>query len=492
MYETLICGATIIDGSGAPAFAADVAIVNERISLHPVNSKLAAQTVVDADGLFLAPGFIDVHTHDDTQVIKSPEMRAKITQGVTTVIVGNCGISVSPVTLAGEPPNPMNLLGKRADFAYPSFHDYVTAVEAAQPGVNVGALIGHTALRSNHMDDLMRPATRPEINAMKKQLREAMARGALGLSSGLAYNSAIHAPTEEVMALVEELASFDGIYTTHLRTEFDGIISAMDEAFATAKHGKIPLIISHLKCAGAGNWGRSSEILQHLEQHAQSHKIACDCYPYSASSSTLDLGQVTDDYDVFITWSEPHPEMAGRLLAEIAADWKLPLLEAAKKLIPAGAVYHGMNENDVRNILRYPRTMIGSDGLPNDPHPHPRLWGTFPRVIGHYARDLGLFDLSAAIRKMTGLSAEEFKLPQRGLIAPNYFADLVLFNIDRIKDTATFERPQQSAAGIEKVWVNGHLTYSNGQLSPQRAGKFLTRATSPVSTSTLALCEETL
>lgn len=492
MYETLIRGATILDGSGAPAFAADVAIVNERIALHPANSNLRAHNVIEAEGLFLAPGFIDVHTHDDTQVINAPQMRAKITQGVTTVIVGNCGISVSPVTLRSDPPNPMNLLGKREDFRYPTFKDYVSAVEAAQPGVNLGALIGHTALRSNHMDDLMRPATAQEIAAMKQQLREALAQGALGLSSGLAYNNANHAPTEEVMTLVEELAAFGGIYTTHLRTEFDGIIQAMDEAFATARHGGIPLIVSHLKCAGAGNWGRSTEILHHLEHHARSQKIACDCYPYSASSSTLDLGQVTDDYDVFITWSEPHPEMGGRLLAEIAADWKLPLLDAAKKLIPAGAVYHGMNEQDVRNILRFPRTMIGSDGLPNDPHPHPRLWGTFPRVIGHYARDLELFELPEAIRKMTGLSAEEFKLHQRGLIADNYFADLVLFDIDRIKDMATFEHPQQSAAGIEKVWVNGHLTYSDGQLSPQRAGKFLARATPSLSTSSLAVCEETL
>lgn len=492
MYETLIRGASILDGSGVPVFAADVAILNEKISLHPVNSGLEARTEINAEGLFLAPGFIDVHTHDDMQVISTPEMRCKISQGVTTVIVGNCGISASPVTLQDDPPNPMNLLGKQSDFAYPQFSDYVQAVQQAQPAVNVGALIGHTALRNNHMDNLMRGASAREISAMKKQLRGALSQGALGLSSGLAYNSAIKAPTEEVMALVKELARYNGIYTTHLRTEFDGIIEAMNEAFATAEHGKIPLIISHLKCAGAGNWGRSAEVLAHLEQRAESHKVACDCYPYSASSSTLDLNQVTDDYDVFITWSEPHPNMSGRLLAEIAADWNLPLREAAKKLIPAGAVYHGMNEQDVRAILRYPRTMIGSDGLPKDPHPHPRLWGTFPRVIGHYARDLDLFKLPEAIRKMTGLSASEFKLPQRGLIAPDFFADLVLFDIDRIKDTATFENPQQSATGIEKVWVNGQLTYSEGQISPQRAGKFLTRAPISTTASSFSLCEETL
>jgi N-acyl-D-aspartate/D-glutamate deacylase len=475
IYNTLIQNAWVVDGSGAPAFQGDIAILGEQISVHPPHSQLQAHSVINATGLYLAPGFIDVHTHDDLQVIKSPQMCAKISQGVTTVIVGNCGISASPVTLKNNPPNPMNLLGQSNDFIYSNFRDYTQAVTAAKPSVNVGALVGHTSLRSNHMEDLQRTATAEEITAMKIQLREALADGALGLSSGLAYDNAYHATTDEVKALVEELAAFDAIYTTHLRTEFDGIIEAMSEAFSTARHGKIPLIISHLKCAGAGNWGRSDEVLLHLDTAAKTQKIACDCYPYSASSSTLDLGQVTDDYDVFITWSEAHPQMSGRLLADIAAEWDLSLLDAAKKLLPAGAVYHGMDEQDVRNILRYPRTMIGSDGLPNDPHPHPRLWGTFPRVIAHYARDLNLFDLPTAIHKMSGLSAQEFNLGKRGLIANHYFADLVLFDIKKINDTATFEKPQQLAAGIEKVWVNGQLSFSDGQVKSAGAGKFLYR-----------------
>ena len=479
IYDTLIQNARVVDGSGAPAFNADIAISNGRISVHPSHSQLQAQSIINATGLYLAPGFIDVHTHDDLQVIKSPQMCAKISQGVTTVIVGNCGISASPVTLKNDPPNPMNLLGQTKDFIFPRFRDYTNAVAAAEPSVNVGALVGHTALRSNHMENLQRTATADEITAMKIQLRDALSEGALGLSSGLAYDNAYHADTDEVNALVEELAAFNAIYTTHLRTEFDGIIDAMSEAFSTAQHGKIPLIISHLKCAGAGNWGRSNEILSHLESAANHQKIACDCYPYSASSSTLDLGQVTDEYDVFITWSATYPQMGGHLLADIAAQWDLSLLDAAKKLLPAGAVYHGMNEQDVRNILRYPRTMIGSDGLPNDPHPHPRLWGTFPRVIARYARDLHLFDLPTAIHKMSGLSAQEFNLTKRGLIANDYFADLVLFDIDKIKDTATFENPQQLAAGIEKVWVNGQLSFSDGQVNNSDAGKFLYRNQAP-------------
>ena len=490
-YDTLICGARLLDGTGSPAVLADVAIRDQRIVRISVgldaelDAHLGTDTtsIIHAQGLYLAPGFIDVHTHDDINVIQSPAMLAKISQGVTTVIVGNCGISASPVTLKDNPPDPLNLLGKREDFVYSTFAAYAQAVIKANPAVNVGALIGHTALRSNVMDMLQRQASAEEIASMKIRLREALGQGALGMSSGLAYASALCATTEEVLALVEELADFNGVYTTHLRTEFDHILDAMDEAFATAGQAsgqtgvkaKVPLIISHLKCAGAGNWGRSSEILQHIEQAARQQQVACDCYPYAASSSTLDLKQVTDENDIFITWSDPCPEQAGRLLKDIAQDWQLPLMDAAKKLQPGGAVYYCMDEQDVQNILRYPRSMIGSDGLPNDPHPHPRLWGTFPRVIGHYCRDLGIFELPQAIHKMTGLSAQEFGLHQRGVIGEGNFADLVLFDYDKIRDMATYENPKQMAVGVEKVWVNGHLSYVANKQVTERAGKFLFR-----------------
>ncbi len=478
-YDTLICGARLLDGTGSPAILADVAIRDQRIVR--IGTDLGkdvgadARSVIHAQGLYLAPGFVDVHTHDDINVIQSPTMLTKISQGVTTVIVGNCGISASPVTLNGNPPDPLNLLGKREDFVYSTFAEYAQAVTAAKPAVNVGALIGHTALRSNVMDTLQRQASADEIDSMKIRLREALDQGALGMSSGLAYASALCATTEEVLALVAELAEFNGVYTTHLRTEFDRIRDAMDEAFATAGQAKVPLIISHLKCAGAGNWGRSSEILQHLEQASRQQQVACDCYPYAASSSTLDLGQVTEDNAIFITWSDSCPEQAGRFLKDIAQDWQLSLMETAEKLQPGGAVYYCMDERDVQNILRYPRSMIGSDGLPNDPHPHPRLWGTFPRVIGHYCRDLGIFELPQAIHKMTGLSAQEFGLHQRGVVAEGNFADLVLFDYDTILDKATYENPKQLAVGVEKVWVNGQLSYEANKETTERAGSFLFR-----------------
>ena len=474
-FELIIRNAQIIDGTGKPAYSADLAIQNGVIAAIGDLSGVNAIEEHDAQGLVLAPGFIDVHTHDDLQVIHAPQMLPKISQGITTVIVGNCGISASPVTLTGVLPDPMNLLGGPEDFCYPDFASYKNAVNTAQPAVNVAALIGHTALRNNHMDRLDRVATPHEIELMRGQLRESLNEGALGLSSGLAYGSAIASSTHEVKKLAEVLNETGAVYTTHLRTEFDEIIAALDEAFEIGEHAKAPIIVSHLKCAGAGNWGRSGEVLKKLESAAATHPVGCDCYPYSASSSTLDLQQVTSDFDIVITWSEPHPEQGGKKIADIANEWQLSLQDAAKKLQPAGAVYHGMSEADVQKILAHPLTMVGSDGLPVDPLPHPRLWGAFPRVLGHYSRDLKLFSLPEAIRKMTRMSADRFGLDDRGRIAVGAAADLVLFDPLKVKDSATFTQPQQLAEGIEAVWVNGVLSYTQKTVTGIRAGKFLAR-----------------
>lgn len=474
-FDLIIRNAQIVDGTGEPGYSADLAISGGNIAAIGDLSAADAIAVRDAQGLVLAPGFIDVHTHDDLQVIHAPQMLPKISQGITTVIVGNCGISASPVKLIGNLPDPMNLLGAPEDFTYADFASYKHAVNKAQPAVNVAALIGHTALRNNHMDRLDRAADDNEIELMRVQLRESLKEGALGLSSGLAYGSAIASTTDEVKKLAEVLNETGAVYTTHLRTEFNEIISALDEAFEIGEHAKAPVIVSHLKCAGAGNWGRSGEVLKKLELAAEHHPVGCDCYPYSASSSTLDLQQVTSDFDIVITWSEPHPEQGGKKLADIANEWNLNLLDTAKKLQPAGAVYHGMSEQDVQKILAHPLTMVGSDGLPVDPLPHPRLWGAFPRVLGHYSRDLKLFSLPEAIRKMTRMSADRFGLDDRGRIAVGAAADLVLFDPIKVKDAATFTQPQQLAEGIEAVWVNGILSYAQKTVTGVRAGKFLAR-----------------
>jgi N-acyl-D-aspartate/D-glutamate deacylase len=473
--DTLIIGATLYDGTGAAPLERDVALRNGRIVAIGNLANWLAEEMIEANGRALAPGFIDVHTHDDTHVIRSPQMLPKISQGVTTVIVGNCGISASPVTLKGDPPDPMNLLGDRDAFRYPTFSAWVDAVNAASPAVNVGALIGHTALRNNHMDDLKRAATSAEIAAMRAQLEDALAHGALGLSTGLAYGSSYEASTEEVATLAEPLAAAGALYTTHMRTEFDAILDAMNEAYHIGRHARVPVIISHLKCAGPSNWGRSAQVLASLEGARKYQPVGCDCYPYSRSSSTLDLKQVTGDIDITITWSTPHPGQAGKLIADIAREWGVTQQEAAQRLQPAGAVYHNMSEDDVRRILSHPASMVGSDGLPNDPMPHPRLWGAFPRVLGHYVRDAALIPLEEAVRKMTSLSARRFGLAERGEVRVGWHADLVLFDPATVRDTATFDAPQQVADGIDAVWVNGVLSYRDGQPTGERAGHFVAR-----------------
>ena len=452
---------TVIDGSGGPQFRGDVAVKGDRIVEVAPALNLPAEQVIDGQGRVLAPGFIDVHTHDDINVIRMPAYLPKLSQGVTTVIVGNCGISAATATLRDGVPDPMNLLGEQEHFIYPTVDAYAHAVEAAKPSLNVGTLIGHTALRNNHMDDLFRPATESQ--------------GALGLSSGLAYASAFQSTTEEVMALAEELAAEGGIYTTHLRSEFEPILDALDEAFRIGRHGNVPVVVSHHKCAGAKNWGRTKETLAFFDEMRQRQEIACDCYPYSASSSTLDMKQVTDEFDIVITWSEAQPEQAGKTLQQIADGWQVSLHEAAARLMPAGAIYYNMDEQDVRRVLRYPVTMIGSDGLPNDPMPHPRLWGAFPRVLGHYSRDERLFPLTTAIHKMTGLSAARFQLADRGLVKVGYFADLVLFDPQTVRDVASFSDPKQPADGIEAVMVNGVMSYGSDKKIIGRAGRFLRR-----------------
>ena len=476
--DTLIRQAMVLDGSGAAPEVMDIALRGDSICEVGTSLDLPAATVIGASGLALAPGFVDVHTHDDTSVIRTPEMLPKISQGVTTVIVGNCGICAAPVSLHGDPPDPMNLLGGADAFRYPTFAAYVAAIGEARPAVNVGALVGHTALRNNHMDRLDRTATGTEIAAMRTQLKEALDLGALGLSSGLAYLSANAASTEEVLALAEPLASAGAVYTTHMRSETEAILDAMQEAFEVGRACRAPVILSHLKCAGIANWGRSGEVLQALDAARAAQSAGCDCYPYAAGSSTLDLRQVDERVEITITWSTPHPEVAGASLAQIASGWSVSQMEAARRLQPAGAIYHSISEDDMRRILRHPATMIGSDGLPNDPRPHPRLWGTFPRVLGRFSREEKLLTLPEAIFKMTRMPAERFNLAKRGSIRKGYFADLVLFDPEKIADTATFADPVRAAQGIEGVWVNGILSYTARGATGQRGGRFLSRGTS--------------
>jgi N-acyl-D-amino-acid deacylase len=329
------------------------------------------------------------------------------------------------------------------------------------------------------MDDPYRPATPAEQAHMAALLREGMDAGAIGLSSGVFYAPGSAADVDELALLAGIAGEHGGIYTTHIRQEMDAVIASLDEAFVTARRGKIPLVVSHHKCAGPANWGRTVETLAHIDAARATHPIGLDAYPYIAGSTVLRTDLVDGVIDVLVTWSTPHPQMSGRHLADIAREWSCTQQEACDRLQPGGACYFQMREDDVRRVLAHPPTMIGSDGLPHDAHPHPRLWGAFPRVLGHYARDVGLFALETAVHKMTALSARRFGLEGRGELREGFHADVTVFDAGTIADAATFEHPAQPAHGIEHVIVNGALAYSRSGAPTQRAGRFLPRTSAP-------------
>lgn len=474
-YDRVFRNALLIDGTGKAPYRGELAVTGDRITAVGAVGSIAGRGALEHDlnGRALSPGFIDTHTHDDRIVLDAPEMLPKISQGVTTVVTGNCGISLAPVTFAGDPPAPMNLLGSNKAYEFPRFADYASAIASTVPAVNVAALIGHSALRLATMSNIRVKASDTEISAMLDHAEEAMENGATGFSTGLFYPTNSGADIDEVSRIAARFAKHGGVYATHMRSEMEPVLDSIAETMETARRADIPVVISHHKCAGPKNWGRTRETLPVIEAAAKRQPVGLDAYPYTAGSTNLRADLVTDQYRIMITWSRPHPEMTGRDLIEIAAEWGVDINEAARRLDPAGAIYFQMDDEDVERVLRFPLTMIGSDGLPHDDHPHPRLWGTFPRVLGHYSRKLGLFPLEAAIHKMTGLSAKTFRLQGRGVLAAGNFADIVVFDAETVIDRATYERPKEISTGIDKVFVNGVLAYEAGSTNVKRAGRLV-------------------
>jgi N-acyl-D-amino-acid deacylase len=484
---TLLENGLVIDGTGNAASIGDVLLAGDRIAAVgpglwgklPGAMRQSDVTRVDCTGLAITPGFVDVHTHDDAIVLNHPEMLPKVSQGITTVVTGNCGISLAPFVVK-QPEPPLNLLGADS-FRFDSVDAYERAVIAAQPAVNVAVLIGHTTLRFACMDDLTRAATPAEVDAMCALLEKCMESGAAGMSSGLFYEPAFAAPADEVVRLARVVSRFGGVYSTHLRDEMANIIEALHEAGDSAFSAGVPLIVSHHKCAGPANWGRTQQTLPLIESLAARQPVAMDVYPYIAGSTVLREDLVDGVIDILVSWSTPHPEMTGRTLASIADEWGVDQKEACRRLQPGGACYFQMHEDDVKRVIAHPLTMIGSDGLPHDQHPHPRLWGAFPRVLARYWREQKLFSLETAIYKMTGMSARNFRLHQRGQLQPGWHADVVVLDPARVRDVATYEDPIALSEGIEKVFVNGELAYVAGDADAAnakvqaRAGRLLRR-----------------
>jgi N-acyl-D-amino-acid deacylase len=474
-YDLVLRGGTVLDGTGAAGVTADLAIAGDRIAAIDKLPQGSGASEIDVAGLAVAPGFIDVHTHDDRALLSQPEMAPKVSQGVTTVIAGNCGVSLAPMIERSDLPPPLDLIGSAEQFRFRRFGEYMEALDATPAAANAALLVGHSTLRACTMDRFDRPASEPEIAGMRERLAEALDAGAIGLSSGLWYAPANAAPKSELVALARTLHGAGAIYTTHMREEGDHVMESLDETFAVGREAEIPVVISHHKVIGTPNFGRTEETLPKIKAAMAQQPIGLDAYPYIASSTVLRKENIARAIKILITWSKPHPDATGRELAEVAQQWGVSQEQAADRLQPAGAIYFMMSEADVRRVLAFEHTMIGSDGLPHDRHPHPRLWGTFARVLGHYCRDEKLFPLAEAVRRMTGLPAQRFGLSGRGRLAPGAYADVTVFDPGTVIDRASFAEPTTPAAGIHLVLVNGEAVWRDGAATGARPGRALRR-----------------
>ncbi|MCP4878143.1 MAG: D-aminoacylase [Gammaproteobacteria bacterium] len=474
--DLVFSGARVIDGQGSASRFIDVVVDRERIVDLGDCRHWQADTIIDASGLALAPGFIDSHTHDDLAIFKSPDVEFKISQGVTTVIAGNCGLSLAPLIPADTMPAPFPLLGEPQEFCFPTVKDYRAALSRNPAAVNLALLAGHSSLRLGSMPDrLEHTADTDALQQMQQDLRLALQQGCIGLSTGLDYPPAASASTDEVIQLASVLPEFkNSVFATHMRDEGDRVLEAIEETLVIGKRAQVPVIISHHKCAGPNNYGRSRQTLELIDQaRSENQPVSFDVYPYIASSTSLLPRFIENCEAVMVAESKPHPECNGKILEQIAADWKCSPEQACERLYPASAIYFQMDESDLQRIMAHPGAMIGSDGIASMQTPHPRLWGTFPRVLGHYVRQKKLFDLETAVHKMTGLTASRFGLENRGSIEIGNYADLVLFDPQTIIDRASFENPTQISDGIVSVWVNGKLGWHENLPGGARSGIFL-------------------
>ncbi|KAF1019953.1 MAG: D-aminoacylase [Paracidovorax wautersii] len=460
MLDVLITGGTVIDGSNRPGYTADVGIRDGRIvAIGDLAGRKAARHH-DARGRIVSPGFIDAHTHDDRLVLDAGEeaCHPKLSQGVTTVVTGNCGISLAPLRWTdGAPPAPLDLLG-RDGWTFERFGDYLDALARSRPTLNTACLVGHSTLRVRHVADLQKEADARECQRMAADLQEALKAGAIGLSTGLYYPPARAASTAEVIAVGAPLQRHGGIVAMHLRGEADQIDDALREGFEIGRALGVDTVLSHHKLIGKRNHGRSAQTLALIEEAAQAQSVCMDCYPYNASSTMLLAARVNQSSQVLVTWSEVDPSAAGRSLFALAQERGVSPESLVQTLSPAGAVYFAMDEGDVSRILAHPLTMVGSDGL---------------------ARDRRLFPLETAVYKMTGLPARRFGLQGRGLLGEGCAADIAIFDAATIADRATFENPTAASVGMDAVFVNGVLACEQGRTVERHAGQVLRHGRTP-------------
>jgi N-acyl-D-amino-acid deacylase len=534
-YETIIKGGRIVDGSGNPWYKGDIAVIEGKIACIARCLEPEADQVIDATGLVVAPGFIDAHSHADSSTLFYREMESVVAQGITTVVAGQCGSSIAPVNpdlreelekrWAGWLPPEIEF-----GITWTSFEEYLREEEKEGLGANVAHLVGHGAVRIASMGFEARAPTTGELDAMRGHVSEAMEAGAYGLSTGLIYPPGIFAETLEIVELAKVAARYGGVYDTHIRGEGKTLMESLGEAIAIGKEAGIPVQISHHKAATKSFWGKSVDTLNLLEKtRSEGVDITVDQYPYKAGSTSLVTclppwaheggmdrllerlkdpglrqkmrGDIEDGLpgwenfagelgwqNVYVTSvrTDGNKYAEGKNLLEIQehrgdADPYISLFDLIlEENGAAGMVIFAMDEEDVQRIMRHPLQMVGTDsgasgttGFMRRGKPHPRGYGTYPRVLGRYVRESGALTLEEAIRKMTSFPAQRFGLQSRGLLKPGMVADIVVFNPDTVIDTATYEEPHQLPKGVEHVMVNGEITVQLSEPLGTLAGRTL-------------------
>jgi len=473
MLDLKITNGWVIDGSGSPRQRVDVGIRDGRIVSMGDLSESPARQNVDAGGNIVAPGFIDVHGHDDLMFVERPDLRWKTSQGITTVVVGNCGVSGAPAARPGNTAAALALLGETPLFT--DMASYFDQLQTQRPMINVAALVGHANLRLAAMADPRGTPSEKEQATMESMLAHALDAGAVGFSTGLAYDPGAAAKAAELEGLARVAASYGALHTSHIRNEADAVEEAVQEVLHVGTETGCATVLSHHKCMLPRNWGRSALTLSAIDQARDAGlNVALDIYPYPGSSTILIPERAETIDEIRITWSTPHPECSGQNLSDIAQRWACSRTEAAQRLSPAGAIYFAMDEAEVQRIFKHDCCMVGSDGLPNDECPHPRLWGTFTRVLGRYVREAQIVSLEQAVSKMTTLPAGVFGLKNRGRIQEGFWADVVIFDPDTVLDHATWDAPTEASSGIELVLVNGVQVFPNAPIA-DRPGHILKR-----------------
>jgi len=490
-------------------------------------SRFKAERVLDCAGLVVSPGFIDVHNHSDVSLMAVPTADNYVMQGVTTIVVGNCGASVAPLSDVNrnQVVKEWEPYSKEVQFTWTSFGEYLDALGEVRPSINVATLVGHGTVREAVLGMERRDPTSQELREMKRHVREAMKSGCFGLSTGLIYAPEVFSKTDEIVALVKEVAKHGGMYTSHIRNESDLLLDAIFEAITIGELGNTRVEISHIKALGSRNWGLLKAALSLIERgRSKGVEVTCDVYPYTAGMTHLfstlppwaregglekvvsvikdeaSRKRIIDEmkkpgfkwvnliYDAgldktLLSCSESYKQFEGKSISKIAEELGKDPYELMFEIIEkdgmlAMVILGGMSEEDVQYALKHPLSMVSTDGyvVSKEGKPHPRFYGTYPRVISEYVRNKKLLSLEEAIRKMTGMPAWKLRLWDRGLIRPRMKADITVFDYWSIKDTATYEEPHRYPEGISYVIINGKLVVEEGAHTGAKAGRVLRRA----------------